>query len=647
MRLSVIIVNYNVRHFIEQCLCAVQKALGENGEIIVVDNASSDQSLEYLVPRFPRVRFIANPTNDGFAKACNMGWKASIGDYALFLNPDTIVPEDCFTKCLAFMDGHPDAGALGVKMLDGSGHFLRESKRSFPSPVTSFYKLVGLSALFPRSAVFSKYHLGALDENKNHVVDVLAGAFMLVRRDVLEKTGGFDEIFFMYGEDVDLSYRIQEAGYKNYYFAETDIIHFKGESTRKGSMNYVRMFYKAMSVFVKKHYGGSRAGIFNVFIQLAIWIRAGLTATAQFIRRIGLPLIDASMIFLSFWIVKNTWNQYVRTDTVYQNKLLLIAFPVYTVCYLVAAYYAGLYDRWYRKSGLIRSTLAATIILLAGYALLPEHLRFSRAIILFGALLAFILITLQRWIFTKMEVLNQMEEADEYASTMIAGNTEEYESVMKIMRSSGQQQRVLGRVAVDEKDETATGQWKNIDQLSATLPFRELICCEGQLSFSEIIRFTAAGPHRFNIKIHADGSDSVVGSHSKDSSGETLTNEAGFRIADPYYRRQKRLIDVLISLSGLVLFPVPLLLVKNPLRFWSHCFEVLIARKTWVGYAGNKSQLPSLKPGVLGSNGVPLPVKIQLPAESLNRIDYRYARDYEPVADLRLIRKSFRRLGGV
>lgn len=647
MRLSVIIVNYNVRHFIEQCLCSVQKALGAEGEIIVVDNASSDQSMEYLVPRFPRVRFIASPTNDGFAKACNKGWKEAKGDYLLFLNPDTIVPEDCFAKCLAFMDANPDAGGLGVKMLDGSGHFLRESKRAFPSPVTSFYKLVGLSALFPHSAVFSKYHLGGLDENKNHVVDVLAGAFMLIRREVLEKTGGFDEIFFMYGEDVDLSYRIQKAGYKNYYFAETSILHFKGESTRKGSMNYVRMFYKAMSVFVKKHYGGSRAGFFNAFIQLAIWIKAGMTATAQFIRKIGLPLIDASVIFLSFWLVKNIWNQYVRTDTVYQNKLLLVAFPVYTVCYLVAAYYAGLYDRWYRKSGLIRSTLAATIFLLAGYALLPEHLRFSRAIILFGALLAFILITIQRWLFTQLGVLSSAENADEYATTLVAGNTDEYESVMKIMRASGQHQRVLGRVAVDEKDDTAAGQWKYVDQLTATIPFRELICCEGRLSFTEIIQFTAAGPHRFNIKIHAAGSDSVVGSHSKDSSGEALTNEAGFRIADPYYRRQKRLVDVVVSLFGLLLFPVSLFLVKNPFRFWSYCIDVLIARKTWVGYAGANSNLPPLKPGVLGSNGVPASVKIQLPAENLSRIDYWYARDYEPAVDLQLIRKSFRRLGGV
>lgn len=264
MELSVIIVNYNVKHFLEQCLYSVQQALADiQGEVIVVDNCSADNSLNYLIPKFPDVKFIANKENLGFAKACNQGLKESTGLFVLFLNPDSIVPEDCFTKCISFLKEHTDAGALGIKMLDGSGRFLKESKRAFPSPLTSMYKLFGLAKLFPRSKTFSQYHLGHLDENKNHEADVLAGAFMLIKRKVLEKIGGFDEIFFMYGEDVDLSYRIQKAGYKNYYFAGSSIIHFKGESTRKGSMNYVRMFYNAMSIFVRKHYGGGRAGVFN------------------------------------------------------------------------------------------------------------------------------------------------------------------------------------------------------------------------------------------------------------------------------------------------------------------------------------------------------------------------------------------------
>jgi O-antigen biosynthesis protein len=238
LKISVIIVNYNVKYFLEQCLLSVRKGVqGLGVEIIVIDNCSTDGSMEYLEPRFPEVRFVRNSSNTGFAKACNAGWALSGGELVLFLNPDTLVAEDSFASCAAFFETHEDCGALGVKMIDGSGKFLKESKRAFPSPLTSLFKLAGLSAIFPRSKIFSRYHLGHLDPSQTNPVDVLAGAYMMIRREVLERIGGFDETFFMYGEDVDLSYRIQQAGYKNYYFPRTTIIHFKGESTKRGSLN--------------------------------------------------------------------------------------------------------------------------------------------------------------------------------------------------------------------------------------------------------------------------------------------------------------------------------------------------------------------------------------------------------------------------
>src|SRR5579859_6350280 len=292
MILSVIIVNYNVKYFLEQCLYSLEKALpGVGGagkgpdtgrpvpetEIFVVDNHSRDGSVEYLRPKFPRVKFIVNEENKGFSRANNQALEEAAGKYILFLNPDTIVPEDGIRSCIAFLESTPGSGALGVHMVDGSGRFLKESFRGFPTPWAAFCKLTGLTALFPHSRWFARYYLGHLPENKNHPAPVLSGAFFLVSRRVLSLTGGFDERFFMYAEDIDLSYRIGQAGYRNYYFADVTILHFKGESTRK-DIRYVKLFYKAMGQFRRKHFTGIFHSLFNGLMEIAIWCRAGISA---------------------------------------------------------------------------------------------------------------------------------------------------------------------------------------------------------------------------------------------------------------------------------------------------------------------------------------------------------------------------------
>jgi GT2 family glycosyltransferase len=290
MQLSVIIVNYNVCYFLESCLYSVQAAMqGIEGEIIVVDNASSDNSRAYLPARFPQVRFIWNENNLGFSKANNQGAATAKGEYLLILNPDTILPESCIQTALDFIHTHPDAGALGMRMYDGRFCYLPESKRGLPTLTTAFFKLSGLIHLFPGNKHIAHYYLGDRSPEKVQEVDVLAGAFIFLSRKLYLEVGGFDERYFMYGEDIDLSYSISLAGHKNYYLPDPGILHFKGESTVRTAEN-ARHFYEAMQLFRHK-YGKKTSWISQLLVKTAIGIRTirekirGTDAAKKFVSR--------------------------------------------------------------------------------------------------------------------------------------------------------------------------------------------------------------------------------------------------------------------------------------------------------------------------------------------------------------------------
>ena len=274
MKLSVVIVNYNVKHFLEQCLSSVCKAVKnvQSAEVIVVDNASSDGSVEYLTERFPDVKFIASDKNLGFARANNIAIRQSKGEYVLLLNPDTIVAENTFAHFVDFMDKHPDAGACGAYMLHTDGTFALESRRGLPTPFVAFCKMSGLTSLFPKSRLFGRYYMCYLNEFEVDPIEIVSGAYMFLRREALDKAGLLDEDFFMYGEDIDLSYRILQSGYQN-YFLPTPILHYKGESTKKSSYRYTHTFYQAMQLFFRKHYSHYSV-LVSLPINVAIWGRA-------------------------------------------------------------------------------------------------------------------------------------------------------------------------------------------------------------------------------------------------------------------------------------------------------------------------------------------------------------------------------------
>ena len=270
MQLSVIILNYNVRYFLELCVLSVQSALSTiESEIIIVDNNSNDGSCEMMQTRFPSIKLIQNTENVGFPKGNNIGVEQAKGDYICILNPDTVVAEDTFVKILAFAERQKNLGIVGCKLIDGSGNFLPESKRGVPTPWVAFTKIAGLYKIFPQSKRLGKYYAQHLSINETGKVDILVGAFMFMKRDLYQKLKGFDEDCFMYSDDIDLSYRVLKSGAFNFYFHDTAIIHYKGESTIKDGM-YMKHFQEAMQFFYKKHF--KVVPWFTLFMKLGVYL---------------------------------------------------------------------------------------------------------------------------------------------------------------------------------------------------------------------------------------------------------------------------------------------------------------------------------------------------------------------------------------
>lgn len=646
MQLSIIIVNYNVKYFLEQCLHSVVKAIdGINAEVLVVDNDSKDGSVAYLQPLFPRIKFIASTTNDGFAKANNKALALCKGDYVLFLNPDTIVPEDCFKNCIEFFKEHKDCGALGVQMIDGSGKFLPESKRAFPSLAAAFFKLTGLSLIFPKNAVFNKYALGNLPTNESYEVDVLAGAFMMLSKPVATATKGFDESYFMYGEDIDLSFKVQQAGYKNYYYGEQKIIHFKGESTKRGSLNYVRMFYNAMSIFVKKHYSGSKATFFSIIINIAIWCRALVSIFQNVLNKTGMILIDALVVSSSLFIIKYLWEIKITDGVKFTSTLAEYYIPSFTIVFLFGALLSGIYDNLYKPSKALASSVSAVVIMLAVYSLMPENWRFSRGVILAGGILSGVMVTLVRWLFIQLNLIKD-NEADKFKQVVIVGSSLEQNQVFQLMQKSDIENRYLGRIGLKKNEANTIGNIDDINILCKQIDIGEIIFCEGNLSFKNIIeQITKLKKQNLSFRFHSKKSHCIVGSDSKTSTGETLTAEGNFALSNPYQQRMKRMLDIWIALTIITTYPLQLLLFKNATKTFKSACQVFFGKRTWVGYSSFQNTLPLIPTGFLTPAGYSNNGDFEISTTVLKKADFLYAKEYEWLHDLKIVYHNYKNIG--
>ena len=650
MDLSIVIVNYNVKYFLEQCLHSVQQALEQiNAEVFVVDNNSVDGSVEEIRTKFPWVRLIANRENVGFSRANNQAIRESKGRYVLLLNPDTVVEENTFRECISFMDEHPDAGAMGVRMIDGKGVFLPESKRSLPTPMVSFYKMFGLASMFPASKRFGKYHLGYLDKDQTHRVEVLAGAFMFLRKEALDQTGLLDETFFMYGEDIDLSYRITQAGYHNYYHPGTTIIHYKGESTKKGSLNYVKMFYQAMIIFAGKHFTARKARTFRILINMAIYFRAALSVGRRFIKKIYRPLLDAGLIFLGYLLALPFWEQVRFNMPGYYPPLFLhVMVPGYILIWLIALYYSGGYDKPVKPLSFLRGHLAGTLVILVIYGLLPLDWRFSRALIFMGSAWAIISTTGLRIVLHMLGVGDYEIDLNRQKRMVIVGKGEELTRVSELLQDTQAKPHIVGYVSPSsqEPEPGTLGHIDQIDEITSIHRVDEIVFCAKDLSSQVIISImTRLIGTSTDFKIAPPESLSIIGSNSINTAGDLYTIHFN-SIGKESNRRNKRLFDVILSLFLLPVFPFWIFFTEGKFRSLISLFRVLSGTRTWVGYLDpeglDMTGLPKLKKGVLNpagyrSENMPPPGRIK-------EINVVYAKDYRVFNDLLIITRNFRKI---
>ncbi len=648
--LSVIIVNYNVKYFLEQALRAVQSAQKELSlEVFVVDNNSVDGSTEMVREKFPTVYLIANHHNPGFSVANNQAIKLAKGKYILLLNPDTVVEEDTFEKCFQFMENTPQAGALGVKMIDGTGRFLPESKRGFPTPFAAFCKTFGLSSIFPKSPIFNRYHLGHLSEQQTHEVDVLAGAFMWIRKEVLAKIGYLDEQFFMYGEDIDLSYRITLAGYKNYYFSETTIIHYKGESTKKGSLNYVRIFYHAMILFAQKHFQGSAAYSFILLLKLAIYFRAFVTLLNNVIKQLSLPIFDAAIIYTGLLLIKTAWGSYHFQDAnYYPDWIKYINFPIYTLIWSASIYFTGNYDQKNNLIRLARGIILGTLFIAAVYGFLPLEYRSSRAIILIATIYNLTTISVIRLglHFVKYKNLNIGKVTPK--NLVIIGSLEESERVQDLLRKANIQKNLIGTVSpFKENNKHYISSTDALSEVVKIYNVEEIIFCSKDTRAEAIIEWMTKLGSKIDYKIVPYESLIVIGSHSKNAPGELYTIDIRYNIAQSLQQRNKRLLDILVVLFLLGTLPIHLVFISNSANFIKNMVDVLLGKKTWVGYnriANHQFSLPAIRPGIT-SIADHLNQTLEINEDTLARLNFFYAKDYSTEKDIVLILKNYHRLG--
>jgi GT2 family glycosyltransferase len=654
--LSIIIVNYNVKEFLENALNSIKKAtVGINAEIFVVDNASEDGSVEMVRQKFPEVNLIVNKENVGFARANNEALKLAKGKYILLINPDTIVQEDTFKVLISFLESHPECGMVGCKVLNPDGTLQLACRRSFPTPWVAFTKMVGLARIFPKSKIFAQYNLTYLDPDEIVEVDAVSGSFMMIRREVYEKVGGLDEDFFMYGEDIDWCYRIKKAGWKIYYVPTTQIIHFKGESTKRSSIDEVKVFYDAMRIFVKKHF--KEFALLSVILRIGIFVRGFIAFLSKVFKNYWEMSVDFLFVVFSFLL-----GEFLRFGAIF--ALPRYAYPevliVPPIVVLFTLYSFGVYTNRKFSIGYTLISVWFSSLVLSTMTFLFKDYAFSRMIFL--AMTLFNSIFLPGWrfivrVFGRIPFINVRIDA---RRVIVVGSGENAKVLIrKLKGKTSENVKIVGIVELDMKNVgqrvdgvEVIGGISMVEKIIREKKIDDVIFVSGEISYFDILSIIGRVRDRsVNFKLALLGSDLILSKGSVDSLDDIPVLDIDYNINKFLNRFSKRVFDIIFSL--------PLLIFVYPLVYFKKIFgagigdfgeKILLLPKVLKGnlsLVGRPLDSPDDEV-FLGKKGLTGIVQIQdsenLSHDEIERLNIFYARNQSLALDIEILIRAFLKL---
>jgi GT2 family glycosyltransferase len=570
MDLSIIIVNYNVKEFLQNLLHSINKAAQNiSHEIIIVDNGSDDGSVELIQQKFPEVKLVINKENLGFGKANNIAMEQARGEYFLLVNPDTLLSENTLQEMMGFLKDHPEAGIAGCKILNPEGTLQLACRRSFPGPWTSFCKVAGLSNLFPKSKIFAKYNLTYLDENQTYEVDAISGSFMMMKREAYEKTGGFDEDFFMYGEDLDLCYRIQKEGYKVFYVHSAQIIHYKGESTKRSNIDDTKLFYDAMHLFVKKHFSASF--IVEIILQTAIIFRKFFAFLGKR-KFIIVPLIFDFIIFdFSLFFAERIYSSHTKW-TGFPHSTVYLVFTIPVILQALISALSGVYRR--ESLSVLRTILSVLIgfFILSSITYFFKEFAYSRAVLLIMYLMVFILFVGWRVIvklFFKVGI--EGGNPDNKRTLIIGTNDQTIQIAERLQNIRSEFHNIIGLIAFSKKKVgenlksfQVLGTSDNIIKIIRNNNINEVVFSSNEISYNNMMSIVSlCRNENVEFKVIGKNLDFLVGKTSVSMLDDIPVIEIKYNISKPSFRFIKVLFDYIGGLLVLFLiYPFIYLIIR-------------------------------------------------------------------------------------